>query len=82
MSDTTTVVVQKSQDVTFVGTPWSLEGIFSSFESADAKRKSLDGVFVKVRRRSDGTFTVHSRSTPPGKAQAKPEKKMKRSFKA
>ncbi len=65
--------------VNHTGEPWSMVGVFVSFDDADKKRKSLSGGFTKVRRRSDGTFTVHTRSKPPGKATSKPEKK-KRSY--
>ena len=61
------------------GEPWSMLGVFASFADADSKRKSVSGAFTKVRRRSDGTFTVHARSKSPGKATSKPEKK-KRSY--
>lgn len=61
--------------VDHTGAPWTMVGIYSSFEDADSKRKSVSGAFAKVRRRSDGTFTVHTRNKAPGKSQGKATKK-------
>ena len=71
------------------GKPWTVVSTHNTFDSADQKRNALsdkEGLEVKVRRSSSGTFTVRTRSLvaeeeskkdtkPKGKPRSKSEKR-------
>lgn len=50
------------------GPPWTVRATCRSFEEAATERSKVREGYVKIRRRSDGTFTVLTRQTPPGGA--------------
>lgn len=55
-----------SKEVTPQGPPWTAAGSYASFAEASAARSKIKSGFVKIRRRTNGTFTIHTRETPPG----------------
>ena len=63
-----------------IGKPWKVVNNFSLYEEADNKRldiqKKNDSVQVKVKRMSDGTYTVRIRplETPPQSRKKKIQK--------
>lgn len=62
------------------GKPWKNEFTATTFEEADSKRNNIlksDKVQVKVRRRSDGTFVVKTRSATVAKSNSKKKKSAK-----
>ena len=74
------VVSTPKKEVTPPGSPWAFVGSYPTFEEANIKRKTIKEGYVKIKRRTNGTFTVHTRDTPPGvkemmKSQAKNKKK-------
>ena len=66
------------------GMPWSVDSNHNTFESADKKRNELstDSQQVKVRRRSDGTFSVKVRSTKIEEKKSKKKSKKSKKKKA
>ena len=53
------------------GPPWTLIATCNSFSDASKEKAKVKQGFAKIRRRTNGTFTVHTRDTPPGSNSAK-----------
>lgn len=63
--------IHKKKEVIPPGPPWSIIATFNTFEEANSARAKIKTGFVKIRRRTNGTFTVHTRETPPGGVNSK-----------
>lgn len=48
------------------GPPWTLIATCTSFEDANRERGKVKSGYTKIRRRTNGTFTVHTRDICPG----------------
>lgn len=56
------------------GPPWTLVATYNNFAEASNHRAKIKEGFAKIRRRTNGTFTVHTRDVPPGGSKASKKK--------
>lgn len=68
-----TTSISKKESIP-AGPPWNLVATCSSFEEAAAHKAKVKEGYVKIRRRTNGTFTVHTRDTAPGGHKSKGKK--------
>ena len=66
IEETLDTLTTKKEPTHVQGAPWTQIATCQTFEEAAEARRKVKAGYVKIRRRTDGTFTVHTRDTPAG----------------